>query len=173
MGEEASEGWRKTAAPLAKVAPAFIEMAHRIVWCSVASVDRRGRPRSRILHPIWEWDGERLVGWIATGPTPLKRAHLAHQPHLSLSYWQPSQDTCVAECRASWAFDDATRTRVWELFRNAPSPVGYDPAIIPGWDGPTCDAFAALRLEPWRLRVFPGTVLLQQVGEVLAWSEVE
>ena len=32
----------------------FIATAHRIVWCGVATVDRRGRPRSRILHPIWE-----------------------------------------------------------------------------------------------------------------------
>lgn len=33
------------------VAPAFVEMAHRIVWASVATVDGQGRPRSRILHP--------------------------------------------------------------------------------------------------------------------------
>ena len=24
------------------------------------------RPRSRILHPLWHWDGERLSGVIAT-----------------------------------------------------------------------------------------------------------
>jgi hypothetical protein len=58
---------------LTQVAPAFIEMAHRIVWASAATVDTRGRPRSRILHPIWQWDGERLVGWIATSPSPAKR----------------------------------------------------------------------------------------------------
>ena len=100
-----------------------------------------------------------------------KRAHLEASPHLSLNYWAPSQDTCVAECRAFWAFDDATRTRVWNLLKNGPPPVGYDPAIIPGWDAPTCDAFAALRLEPWRLRVFPGSVLMGQGGEILTWSE--
>ena len=42
---------------LSKVAPAFIEMTQQIVWCSAATVDTKGRPRSRILHPIWEWDG--------------------------------------------------------------------------------------------------------------------
>ena len=46
---------------LAHVAPAFIEMAHRIVWCSAATVDTHGRPRSRILHPIWQWDGQQLL----------------------------------------------------------------------------------------------------------------
>jgi hypothetical protein len=56
---------------LSQVAPAFVEMAHRIVWCSAATVDVKGRPRSRILHPFWQWDGARLVGWIGTSPTPL------------------------------------------------------------------------------------------------------
>ncbi len=64
-------------AELSTVAPAFVEMAHRIVWAGVATVDRRGRPRTRILHPIWEWDGERLVGWIGTSQSPVKASHLA------------------------------------------------------------------------------------------------
>jgi hypothetical protein len=154
---------------LEKVAPAFVKMAHEIVWCAVATVDGKGRPRSRILHPIWLWEDGRLTGWIATGPTPVKRAHLAKSPYVSCNYWTPSQDTCLAECAASWAFDDATRTRVWNLFKNAPAPVGYDPALISGWTTPTAESFAALRLEPWRLRVFPGTVLMGQGGEVLNW----
>lgn len=156
---------------LEHVAPAFVEMAHRIVWCSAATVDRHGRPRSRVLHPLWEWDGRELRGWIATGPTRIKRAHLAHSPYVSLNYWQPDQDTCLAECHAEWDFDLDTRRRVWEAFRNAPPPVGYDPAMIPGWDGPDSDTFAVLRLAPWRLRVFPGTVLLGQGGEVLSWQQ--
>jgi hypothetical protein len=155
---------------LAEVAPAFVEMAHRIVWCSAATVDSRQRPRSRVLHPIWEWDGQRLKGWIATGPTATKRAHLDAHPFMSLNYWAPSQDTCVAECAASWAFDDDTRARIWKLFREAPAPVGYDPSMIPGWDGPTSDSFAVLVLEPWRLRVMPGSVLMDQRGEILTWQ---
>jgi hypothetical protein len=156
---------------LAEVAPAFVEMAHRIVWCSVATVDKQGRPRSRVLHPLWQWDGQSLVGWICTEPTATKRAHLQASPYMSLNYWTPNQDTCVAECRAAWGFDDETRTRVWEIFRAAPESVGYDPSIVPGWDSPTGENFAVLRLEPWRLRVFPGTVLLGQGGTVLTWQE--
>ena len=154
---------------LAAVAPAFVEMAHRIVWASVATVDAQGRPWSRILHPIWQWDGERLVGWIGTGPTPTKRAHLAAHPYASVNYWTPTHDTCVADCHATLAFDEETRIKVWDLFRTAPPPVGYDPAIVPAWKGPTSDAFAVLRLDPWHLRVFPGSVLLGQGGEVLTW----
>jgi len=155
---------------LNQTAPAFVEMAHSIVWCSAATVDTQNRPRSRVLHPMWQWDGEKLVGWIATGPTPTKRANLEHSAYVSLNYWSPSQDTCVAECATTWLFEDADRQMVWDMFINAPPPVGYDPSIIPGWEKPTDDSFAALKLDPWKLRVFPGTVLLGQGGEVLSWE---
>jgi hypothetical protein len=160
-------------AELEDLAPAFVEMAHRIVWASVATVDHHGRPRSRILHPIWRWDGTNLVGWIATGPTPLKRAHLAHSPYVSVNYWTDNHDTCNAECKAEWHLDDETRRMVWNLFLDAPPPLGYDPAIIPAWTSPTADTFAALRLEPWRLRVMPGVFMLTggSEGEVGVWSQ--
>lgn len=154
------------------VAPAFVEMAHRIVWASVATVDGSGRPRSRILHPFWVWQDGALTGWVATGPSAVKRAHLARSPYVSVNYWAPGHDTCTAECSADWHLDDDACLRVWDMFKHAPEPVGYDPAIIPPWaGGPTSPAFAVLRLEPWRLRVFPGTVLLGQGGEVLTWSK--
>ena len=156
---------------LASIAPSFVDMAHRIVWASVATTDTDGRPRSRILHPLWEWDGSSLVGWIATGPTPVKWSHLERTPYVSINYWAPNHDTCTAECRTEWFLDDETRERIWNAFKGAPAPVGYDPAIIPAWaDGPRSPAFAALRLEPLRLRVFPGTVLLGQGGEVQTWK---
>jgi hypothetical protein len=158
---------------LKEVAPAFVDMAHQIVWCSVATVDHQGRPRSRILHPYWEWDGEHLVGWIATGPTPTKRSHLQKSPYVSCNYWTDNHDTCNAECEATWMFDDATRIDVWDKFKNAPAPVGYDPSIIPVWDKPTSDSFAVLKLEPWRIRVMPGDFMLTggAQGEVLVWQQ--
>jgi hypothetical protein len=156
---------------LSLIAPAFVEMAHRIVWCSAASVDANARPRSRILHPIWEWDGKRLRGWIGTEATPTKRAHLAASPYLSLDYWDPSHDTCVAECRATWGFDTQVRARVWNLFKGAPAPVGYDPGIIEGWEAPTSASFAVLCLDPWRLRVAPAAAMLGKGGSVLTWRE--
>jgi len=155
---------------LTTVAQAFLEMAHRIVWCTAATVDDRQQPRTRILHPYWQFDGTSLRGWIATGPTPVKKTNLDTSPFLSCNYWESSHDTCYADCRATWAFDDETRTMVWELFASTPRPLGYDPAMIPQWaDGPTSPAFAALALEPLRLRVFPGSVLLGEGGEVLTW----
>ena len=50
-----------------------------------------------------------------------------------------------------------------------PAPVGYDPSIIPPWTGPEAEAFGVLRLTPTRLRVMPGTVMLQGRGDVLSW----
>ncbi|MEZ5239107.1 MAG: pyridoxamine 5'-phosphate oxidase family protein [Microthrixaceae bacterium] len=160
---------------LREVAGPFVEMAPRIVWATVASVGAGEVPRTRVLHPIWEWDpgadagAGSLVGWIATGPTPLKLAHLRHSPWISANYWDPSQDNCTAECRATWHFDLETRQRVWSLFADGPEPVGYDPSLIPQWEGPSSEAFAVLRLDPWRLRVFPGTLLLGGEGELLTW----
>jgi general stress protein 26 len=155
---------------LEQTAPAFVEMAHRIVWATVATVDEQGRPRSRVLHPLWQWDGSSLVGWIATGPTPTKRSNLEHSPFVSVGYWSSDHDTCTAECGATLIDDDDTRVWLWDAFKDAPAPVGYDPAIIPPWaDGPTSDAFAALRLDPWRLRVMPGTMMTAGQGSVLTW----
>ena len=136
---------------------AFVEIAHRVVWCTVASVDRKNRPRSRILHPIWAWEGDDLVGYVATVATPLKRAHIEHSPYLSMSYWAENQDTCVAEVGAEWIFDDAGKASLWQRYLDAPAPLGYDPAIIEPWaEGPQSEAFAGLKLTPWALRVIPG-----------------
>ncbi|MCP9274247.1 pyridoxamine 5'-phosphate oxidase family protein [Mycolicibacterium arenosum] len=155
---------------LDRIAPAFVDMAHSIVWASVTTVDRDGKPRSRILHPIWEWDGVDLVGWVATVPTPVKRAHLDANPEVAVSYWTTNQDTCSAECTAQWYTDDDTRKAVWDKFANGPEPVGYDPYIIPMWaDGPTSEQFAALRLTPYRLRVMAGTVMTKGEGAPLTW----
>ena len=47
---------------LAEISQPFVDMAHSIVWCTVATVDRKGRPRSRVLHPIWEIEDDNAVG---------------------------------------------------------------------------------------------------------------
>jgi hypothetical protein len=148
-------------AGLSEIAPRFVEMAHRIVWCTVSTVDRSDRPRSRILHPLWEWDGTTLTGWILTMATLSKRAHLANSPYAACNYWTTTHDTCLAECHAVWVEDADTKARVWELFRSAPDPVGYDPGGIgiPGWDGPTSPTVSLVRLQPWRLRVLTGEEL--------------
>lgn len=156
---------------LETIAPAFVDMAHAIVWATVATVDAKNRPRTRVLHPLWSYSDGELTGVIPTGPTPAKVADLEHSPFLSVGYWAPNQDVCRADCSIAWATDDASCEAAWEAMKNAPEPVGYDPALIPPWaDGPTTPAFAVLKLTPHRLRVFPGTVMTAGSGELMTWS---
>jgi hypothetical protein len=68
--------------------------------------------------------------------------------------------------------DDETRKAVWDKFANGPEPVGYDPHIIPMWsDGPTSEEFAVIRLQPYRLRVMAGTVMMKGEGAPLLWHQ--
>lgn len=156
-------------ATLEEITQPFISMAHEIVWCNVATVDKSGRPRSRILHPIWEIIDGKPVGWIATGATPTKVTHLAQSPFVSCNYWSPQQDTCVAECAVAWVEGAAGKAHVWDMLANGPAPVGYDPATIPGWENSASPGFSALRIDPWRIRVMPAAAMLTGEG-TLIWS---
>jgi hypothetical protein len=136
---------------MADALDAFMATAERIVYCSLATVDRRGRPRSRLVHPVWERRGDGLVGWVGSRPTPLRRAHIERTPFVSCFYWDPAHDVAVAECEVVWIDDDAGRRDAWERLSAAPAPMGYDPAPI--WpDGPEADGFVALRFDPWRVQ---------------------
>ena len=106
---------------------------------------------------------------MAPGPPPMAVPGITRNRQGS-SRRAANQDTCTAECGATWHTDDATCTWLWDALKGAPAPVGYDPAIIPPWaGGPTSDAFAALRLDPWRLRVMPGTVMTAGTGTTRTW----
>jgi uncharacterized pyridoxamine 5'-phosphate oxidase family protein len=125
----------------------FIARVRRIVWCTVATVDRRGRPRSRILHPIWEG----ATGWIATGRHTLKASHLAENPYVSLTYWDAQHRQIYADCRAEWDDAPEQKRRIWELYKSTPPPLGYDPGII--WRNGPDEQFGVLRLTPWRVEL--------------------
>jgi len=155
---------------LATVAPAFIEMAHRIVWTIAATVDAAGQPRTRVLHPIWEYTEDQLTGWILTSPQSPKASDLDAVPALSLTYWAPSQDTCTADSDVAWDDTPELRQAGWDRFLNGPAPVGYDPTVVPGWTDPQNPAFGVLRLTPRRLRLMPGTMMTTGQGELLTWQ---
>jgi hypothetical protein len=87
----------------------FLATARRVVYATLATVDRRGRARSRIVHPVWELEEGRLVGWVGTRPTPLKRSSLEHSSFASCLYWDPAHDVAVAECAAAWVPADERR----------------------------------------------------------------
>jgi hypothetical protein len=139
---------------LSTLAPDFVDAAHSLVYCSVGTVDAAGRPRSRVMHPIWEWDGSRLTGWLATTPSP-KLRDVAERPYVSCAYLDSWAVAAVADSHVEPITDDAGRTRVWELFRAAPPPLGFEPGGIgvPGWDAPTAPGFVVARMDPWRVQV--------------------
>lgn len=150
----------------------FLRISAEVAWATVATVDSRGRPRTRILHPYWEVVDGRPVGWVGTVRSPLKSKHLAANPHVSVSYWSPKQETAQADCRASWADDE--RERVWNLFLEAEPPLGYDPATLPQWkDGPLGGEFAVLRFDPWRVMILTAEDVAEDRWYQRYWREGE
>jgi general stress protein 26 len=134
----------------AEISERFLEQVFTIVWCNVATVDSKGRPRSRILHPWWETN-PRPTGWILTGRSPLKVNQLAKNPFVSCAYVADIARAVYADCQASWVDDPAEKERIWHAFLAAPDPMGYDPAGFFGAvDNP---ALGLLRLDPWRIQV--------------------
>jgi len=131
----------------AEIAAEFEARVGRIVWCTVTTVDRKGRPRSRILHPMWEGS----TGWIMTGRNSFKAKHLANNPNVALSYWDQQQKNVYAECTAEWVDDVPAKQRIRDLFKNTPEPYGYDASIFfPPAENP---AFGVLKLTPRRIEL--------------------
>jgi Pyridoxamine 5'-phosphate oxidase len=132
----------------------FLERVNRMVWCNVATVDRQGRPRSRVLHPIWNGS----TGWVGTFPDSFKVTHLEKNPYVSLAYVSDISKPVYADCVATWEDDLLVKLTVWNLFAAAPEPLGYDPSFIFGsHDDPR---FGVLRMMPWRIQlddIPPGT----------------
>ncbi|MBK9178317.1 MAG: pyridoxamine 5'-phosphate oxidase family protein [Acidimicrobiales bacterium] len=137
-----------------ELADDFFGRIERIVWCTVATVDARGRPRSRLLHPIWERPAGAAgpVGWIATGRDSHKARHLAANPFVSCTYWDPQHQQVYADCEARWVDDPDEKQRLWDLYNGTPPPLGYDLALF--WrNGPGDPTYGLLRLDPWRVEV--------------------
>jgi hypothetical protein len=139
-------------ASFADFRPDFLRLTTDIVWCSLTTLDRHNRPRSRIVHPIWEVADDQPIGWLATRRSPVKTAHLAHSPHVACVYWRPSHDAVLLQCLATWEDGSDHKARIWDLFKATPPPLGYDPGTI--WSGGPADPdYSLLRLDPWRVQI--------------------
>ena len=99
----------------------------------------------------------RPVGWALTGRTPLKSRHLAANPHMSCSFWSPSQDTVFVDCVAAWDEDEAEKEEVWRVFEQE-SPLGWGAEAVAGWGEERWRSpiFTPLRLALWRVQVMRG-----------------
>jgi hypothetical protein len=128
-----------------------LAVSRRVVWCVLTTVDARGRPRNRVVHPVWERVDDGLRGWVTSRRSPVKSAHLAANPHVGCAYAGADHDVAYFDCTARWA-ESAERHHAWALFRSLPAPAGFDPATI--WPaGPDSPGAEVLRLEPYRMQV--------------------
>jgi general stress protein 26 len=144
------------AATFADIQDEFLKRVSRIVWCTVSTVDRKGRPRSRILHPLWEGS----TGWIATGRQSFKSKHIDHTPYVSLSYWDQDHQQVYADCRAEWEESLDEKRRLWDVYKQTPPPLGYDLGLF--WPkGPEDPTLGLLKLKPWRVELFSLQDLMQ------------
>ncbi|MEO3796919.1 pyridoxamine 5'-phosphate oxidase family protein [Nonomuraea sp. B10E15] len=133
-----------------------------IVYATMTTVDRKGRPRARVLIPVWENVDGRPLGWLATYRTPVKAAHLAGNPHSTFSYWTPRQNAVSVDTVATWADDLETKYHVWGLYRRtSPQGAGYDLGNF--WRDPGDPKLHVLRLEPWRVQVIRGSDLHSRI----------
>src|SRR5215216_4260747 len=123
----------------------FMDRAQQAVYCNVATVDRKGRPRSRVMHLVWEGP----MGWVITWPESHKAKHLASNPYVSLAYVNNPMKPVYIECKATWVKDRDEKRRIWDLHKTTPSPLGFDPAAHYG----TIENkyYGLLHFMPWRV----------------------
>jgi general stress protein 26 len=121
----------------------------KTIWCTLATVDARGRARTRIVHPVWEGD----VCWIASRARAPKVAHIERAPGVSLLWWDPDHQQVTVDGTATVHRDEATKRRAWAAFSAPAEPYGWDPAtIFPG--GPGSDEWVAISVVPERVALF-------------------
>jgi len=135
-------------ASFAEIEEEFIQRVHKMVWCSVATMDTRNRIRSRILHPIWEGG----TGWSSSRRHSLKEKHLSHSPFCSLAYISDVSRPVYVDCKAEWADSAVDKKHLWELFETSPPPLGFDLGKI--FKGVGDPEFGVLKFSPWRIELF-------------------
>ncbi|MCA0452394.1 MAG: pyridoxamine 5'-phosphate oxidase family protein [Chloroflexi bacterium] len=123
----------------------FLQRVNTMIWCNVATIDENSRPRSRILHPLWEG----ATGWICTHRDSFKSRHLAANPFVSLAYIANVMQPVYIDAKTEWVEDMAVKRRVWNFFKNTPEPLGFDPAH--DFIRPDHENFGLLRLTSWRI----------------------
>lgn len=125
----------------------FMARAQKAVYCNVATVDPKGRPRSRVMHLVW--DGP--TGWVITWPESHKSKHLANNPHVSIAYISEPLKPVYVECTAEWVTGRQEKLRIWELHKTLPPPMGFDPT--PHYGSIEHRYFGLLRFTPWRVEL--------------------
>ncbi len=133
-------------ASFAEIEREFNARVNKIIWCVLATVDRQGRPRSRIIHPNWEGQ----IGWMPTRATSHKIKHLQANPYVSIAYADSARPVYI-DCKAEWITDFDVKRHAWDYIASIPTPVGYDP--VPIYKSVDDPGFGLYMLTPWRIEV--------------------
>lgn len=131
----------------AEIQSEFMQRVTQAVYCNMSTVDRQGRPRSRILHPVWE----DATGWVITWRGSHKAKHLQSNPYVSLAYIHDRERPVYADCRAEWMEDEVEKLRIWDLHKNLPAPLGFDPE--PHYGSIHHPYYGLLKFIPWRIEL--------------------
>lgn len=136
-----------------------------VVYATMATAGASGRPRTRVLHPVWNWD-QPVTGLVTSRPTRVKVAHLRSNPWVSLAYWSPAHNAAYLDGEARWVEPDRLE-ETWDRIAATPGPTGFDPLTI--WpDGPTSPDFGVVEISPHRIRVVTADRLATG-GPYLLW----
>ena len=170
---ELERGFTVHTTDFAQIADEFHNRVSRMVWCNVATVDEECRPRSRILHPMWDgsdgWIGVWLTSTQTQHQTPsLKIRHLTTNPHVSLAYVADVAKPVYVDGTVDVRNDLESKRRLFDLANAAPPPYGYDPGQIFG--DPDNPRFGVLRVTPTRIALVefpapPGKVIVWRSGD--------
>src|SRR5687767_14245645 len=139
--------------------PEFMKRVSSAIYCSVATIDRMNRPRSRMMHPVW--DGQ--IGWVISWPQSHKAKHLQGNPYVSLAYINDRDKPVYVDCQAEWIDEAREKERIWELHKNTPPPLGFDPE--PHYGTINHPYYGLLKFTPWRIE------LGNLNGEPIIWRE--
>jgi hypothetical protein len=123
----------------------FMTRVQQAVYCNVATVDLKGRPRSRVMHLVWEGS----TGWVVTWPESPKARHLANNHHVSIAYLSDPRKPVYVESTAEWITTTEEQLRVWELYKTI--PLGFD--LTPHYGTIEHKFFGLLRFRPWRIEL--------------------
>ncbi len=140
-----------------EISSEFLTRVSQAVYCSMATVDHLNRPRSRIMHPVW--DGP--IGWVISWPASHKARQLARNPHISLAYIHATEKPVYVDCTAEWVDEPLEKQRIWELHRSLPGLLGFDP--LPHYGSIDNPYYGLLKFIPWRIE------LANLGGEPLVW----
>jgi regulator of ribonuclease activity A len=135
----------------------FMARVSQAVYGTLATIDRKNRPRSRVVHPIW--DGS--TGWVISWPASHKAKHLAYNPSVSLAYIPDKAKPVYVDAIAEWIDTVEEKRRIWDLHAATPPPLGFDPQ--PHYGTIDHPYYGLLRLTPWRIE------LGNLYGEPLIW----